>query len=50
LFFYDYNLESLIKAWKQFDQMKFDINNLTENAKKFDEKVFVANIKKLLVY
>ena len=43
LFFNEQNVESLIKAIKQFDNMKFDLKDCMENAEKYSFEAFRKN-------
>ena len=48
VFFYEQNKESVVKAIKKFEQMKFDTVDILENSKKFSKEIFKEKILKIV--
>jgi glycosyltransferase involved in cell wall biosynthesis len=48
VFFNEQTVESLCDAVKKFEQLEFDSQFIRQNAEKFDEKVFIEEIKKFI--
>jgi len=48
LFFRDYTVDNLIEALGKFERMQFKRAELQENARKFDEAVFIKKINRLV--
>jgi glycosyltransferase involved in cell wall biosynthesis len=48
VFFYEQNIESLMNAIKQFEQLKVDSNFIREHALKYDEPVFIQKLQQFV--
>ena len=48
IFFYEQNKESVIKAIKEFEQMKFNTEDILKNSKKFSKEIFKEKILKIV--
>ncbi len=48
VFFYEQNKESVVKAIKEFEQMKFNTEDILENSKKFSKEIFKEKILKIV--
>jgi glycosyltransferase involved in cell wall biosynthesis len=48
IFFEEQSVESLNKAIKKFEKMKFNANEIRKHAEKFDKKVFKKKILKFI--